>query len=228
MQRRLDPLPLPAAVSWRFLQLVDGAFPSGGFAHSAGLEAAVRRGGLESVEPFLDQALTSAASALLPFVRAAAERPEDLPTLDAACDATLPSHVANRASRAQGRALMSAATRIFDAEPGLRSVATHAEHAPAHHAPLFGAIFGALGLSPVEAMTAYLHGFLRSILSAGVRLGLLGPLEAQRIQAQKVDLLDALLARFGATSVHDVAQTAPLLELYGALHDALPARLFQS
>jgi urease accessory protein len=204
------------------LQLADGSFPSGGFAHSAGLEASMQLGGIEEVEDFLDDAVVSARETTLPFVRAAAAEPARLLELDERFDVTLPLEVPNRASRAQGRSLASAAARIFD----LPAVAEHARRGPAHHAPVFGAIFGSVGISVDEAAIAYLHGAARGVLSAAVRLNLVGPLEAQRILAARAAAMRA--AAEAIRHVDDVAQTAPLVELWGALHDHLDARLFQS
>jgi len=61
-----------------------------------------------------------------------------------------------------------------------------------------------------------------------VRLGIVGPLEAQQVQASRASVLGAILASCGALDVDDAAATAPLLELFGALHDRLDGRLFQS
>jgi urease accessory protein len=204
------------------LQLADGSFPSGGFAHSAGLEASMQIGGLDVIEDFLDDAIVSARETTLPFVRAAASDPTRLAELDDRFDATVLLDVPNRASRAQGRSLASAAARVFD----LRAIAEHARDAPAHHAPIFGAIFGLLGMTTDDTATAYLHGAMRGVLSAAVRLNLVGPLEAQRILAGRARAMhDAVTS---ARGIDDVAQTAPLVELWGALHDQLDARLFQS
>jgi urease accessory protein len=204
------------------LQLADGSFPSGGFAHSAGLESSIELGRLSSIEDFVDDAIIAARDGTLPFVRAACADPARLRELDDRFDATLPLDVPNRASRAQGRSLASAAARIFD----LPAIAEHARRGPAHHAPIFGAAFGALGVSSDETVTAYLHGVMRGVLSAAVRLNVVGPLEAQRLLAGRARAMtDAVMT---AHSVDDVAQTAPLVELWGALHDHLDARLFQS
>jgi urease accessory protein len=208
--------------TWLLLQLSDGSFPSGGFAHSAGLEASVQLCGLVTVDDFLDDAIVAARENALPFVRAAATEPNRLPDLDDAFDATLPLAVPNRASRAQGRSLASAAARIFDVE----GIAKHAQRGPAHHAPVYGALFGSLHLSADDAATAYLHGVARAVLSAAVRLNLLGPLEAQRLLAARASTFARAVA--STRAVDDVAQTAPLAELWGALHDQLDARLFQS
>lgn len=219
--------PSPAPTRWLLLQLVDGSFPSGGFAHSAGLEAAARFGGLSAVEPFLDQAILQAARGSLPLVRAACDAPASLPSLDDHCHAFLTSEVTSRASRAQGRALASSAGRIFDA-PGVAAIAHHARHHHAHHAPVFGALYGALGIPADEAQMAFLHGVTRTVLSAAVRLSLLGPLEAQALHAASASRLDRALALASTLGPDDIAQTAPLVELFGSLHDALDARLFQS
>jgi urease accessory protein len=201
-------------MNWLLLQLADGTFPSGGFAHSNGLEAASLLGGVE-VEAFLAQAVRQAARAALPFLDSARA---NLAEADDANDALLLFRGPNHASRAQGRALASAVQRVWDL-PVLRSYV-----GPMHHAPIFGAAFGALGVDSSDTRTAYLHGLTRSVLSAGVRLGLVGPLEAQRIHAEQAPLLSAVLA----SDVDGPAQTAPLLEIYAALHEKLDGRMFQS
>jgi len=209
------------------LQLADGAFPSGGFAHSGGLEAAaILRLGSE-VEAFARESLVQIGRATLPFVRAACSAPLDLADLDALCDASTTSHIANRASRAQGRALATAAARIWDDDEHVAAITRHARGGPAHHAVVFGALFGALGVSADDAAAAFVHAQLRAVLSAAVRLGLVGPLEAQRVHADLAPACERIVGK----STHaptDVAQTSPLLELYGALHDELDGRLFQS
>ena len=213
--------------SWLLLQLVDGAFPSGGFAHSAGLEPSLHLRGIGELEPFVDEVLWQSARSALPFVRRACEAPAQLAELDALFDATSTSHVANRASRAQGRALAGAARRVFEREDVLR-IAEHAKNGPAHHAPVFGAIFGTLGIGAADTQMAWLHGVVRGVLSAAVRLGVVGPLEAQQIQATRTIALDRMIASCIHLSVDDAAATSPLLELFGALHDRLDGRLFQS
>lgn len=204
------------------LQLADGSFPSGGFAHSGGLEAAVVLGRTDDIGAFLDASLRQTAHAAVPFVRAACLAPADFPALDDTYDATLPMLGPNHASRAQGRALLGAAGRIWE----LSALREAAHAGTAHHAPVFGAVFGTLDVPEDDAVAAWLHGTARSIASAAVRLGALGPLEAQRILADKAPLLAELLAtRHG---IEDAAHTAPLIEMYGALHQRLDGRMFQS
>ena len=93
---------------------------------------------------------------------------------------------------------------------------------------MFGAIFGALGVTSDETLAAYLHGATRGILSAGVRLGLLGPLEAQRLHASRAPLLGEVLDTARRLEPEHAAQTAPLIEIFAALHERLDGRMFQS
>ncbi|MBX3264989.1 MAG: urease accessory protein UreF [Labilithrix sp.] len=232
--------PPRATDRWLLLQLADGTFPSGGFAHSAGLEAALvlgafdnaeRRegagsdGAAEALERFVDASLCQLGRAALPFVRAAALEPSRLAELDDAFDCTSTMIGPNRASRSQGRALASAASRVWGR---VAPVVEHARRGPAHHPPVFGAVFGLLGVGVDDALAAYLHGALRGILSAGVRLGLAGPLEAQRLHAAAAPRLDAIVDGSRALQPEDAAQTAPLLEIFAALHERLDGRMFQS
>jgi urease accessory protein len=217
-------------ISWLLLQLVDGAFPSGSFAHSHGLEAAIHLRGVERIETFLDEVLWQAGRTSLPFVRAACAAGGDaarLAELDSLFDASSTSHVANRASRAQGRAFASSCARIWEL-PFVQRIGEHATRGPAHHAPIFGAVFGALGLSAEDAQAGYLHGTARGVLSAGVRLGLVGPLEAQQVLAEAGGRLGDIVAKCTHIEPGETAQTAPLVELFGALHERLDGRLFQS
>lgn len=218
-------------MDWLFLQLVDSAFPAGGFAHSNGLEAAVAfREGI-AIEQHLSELIAQAGRTALPFVREACAEPARLGELDALFDATTTSHVVNRASRAQGRALVSAAGRIWTTHEGAQRIASYARSAPAppvHHAPVLGAIFGALGQGPDAAMAGYLHGVVRGVLSAAVRLGVVGPLEAQKLHGENAALASRAVETSRALASSGVAQPAPLLELYATLHDGLDARLFQS
>ena len=213
---------------WLLLQLADAAFPTGGFAHSGGLEAAAALGEVkdeQSLRAFARAALWQAGLSSLPFVAAAHAEPSRFDELDRACDAMLTNHVQNRASRAQGRAVLSVTSEVFrrDALALTRDRATCA-----HLAPSFGLATRAIDLARRDALAVFAHGALRGVVSAGVRLGVVGPHAAQRIQHDLAPMLDEVVAAGERTSVDDAAQPSPLVDVWQGQHDRLYARLFQS
>ena len=206
--------------SWIVLQLADSAFPTGGFAHSAGLEAHVQAGELASLERFCRELIEQTARGSLPIVGTAHDEPARLVELDAFTGATLWSHVASRASRMQGRALLDVAHRSF----GVAKIAG----IEGHLAPVFGYVARSLGINRDEALATFLHLSLRGALSAAVRLGCAGPAEAQSLHRHLHPALDAALTTARTLALEDVAQTSPLIELIQATQDRLYSRLFQS
>ncbi len=210
-------------IMWRLLQLADSAFPTGAFAHSGGLEAAAQAREVncaEDLRRFALGAIWQAGFGALPLLRAAHEETSALPALDARADAFLVNHVANRASRTQGRALLATCRRAFpDEVPEL----------PAQHlAPLWGAVFRHLGVPMVDAQRIFLWSVARGMLSAAVRLGLAGTHQAQAMLSQLAGALEEALTLCGPLELEALAQTAPLADLLQATHDRLYSRLFQS
>jgi urease accessory protein len=208
---------------WRLLQLADSAFPTGGFAHSCGLEAAHQAGEVTDLRRFARDAIWQAGLGALPLLRAAFLDPSALPALDARAEAFLANHVANRASRTQGRAFSATCAAIF---PGRVSLATAGLRM--HLAPLWGAVFCALELRLEDAQRLYLWTTARGVLSAAVRLGLAGTLEAQGLMAGLDPALDEALESCCTLGLESLAQPAPLADLLSATHDRLYSRLFQS
>jgi urease accessory protein len=215
--------------SWIVLQLADSAFPTGGFAHSAGLEALLQTGELASVERFCTEHIDQLAHGSAPIAAAVHDDPTRLGELDAFTRATLWSHVAARASRAQGRALLDVAARSFghDVLVDARARMARAE-LDGHLAPMFGFVTRAVGVARDEALATFLHLGVRGALSAAVRLGCIGPSEGQALHHRLHPVLEAALARARTFTIDDVAQTAPLVELVQATHDRLYSRLFQT
>jgi len=230
-------------------QLADSAFPTGGFAHSNGLEAAWQHGEVNTrseLREWLVASLNQVSRAALPFVNAAHTEPERLAEFDQLCDAFTTNHVANRASRAQGRALLSAVERVFklgqasrlpgervSASDGVASASPAGAGATpallyAHFAPVFGGVTQQLGVPHDTAVHLFVFNHLRGLIAAAVRLNIVGPMEGQAIQFQLGGQAETVARRGATLTIDDLAQTAPLLDLWQGAQDRLYSRLFQS
>jgi urease accessory protein len=213
-------------------QLIDSGFPSGGFAHSAGLEASVQHGHVydgDSVRAFATQAIAQCGRGALPLVTAAHQRPEDFADLDRLADVFLSNPVANRASRAQGRALLTSVARSFPDTAFTAVDATlRSERLAAHYAPVFGRLFALLGVELADTQRSFLFIAVRGVTSAAVRLGIIGAYEAQTLQSEMVAHVDTVIGKYGRVAPHELAQSAPLIDLFQSTQDRLYSRLFQS
>ncbi len=224
-------IPSSDVSDWLVWQLADSAFPTGGFAHSGGLEAAWQHGeirGRADLLQFAEASLSQLGHAILPFVTAAHREPTRLTELDRLCDAFTSNHVANRASRLQGQALLASAERIF-ALPGLQRL-RETDHQPpcGHFAPVFGVVMGVLELDQSATARLLFFQHLRGLIAGAVRLGIIGPMEGQSLQHRLSLRAEEILERCADLSLDDIAQTAPLQDLWQGAQDRLYSRLFQS
>jgi len=217
---------------WLLWQLADSAFPTGGFAHSGGLEAAWQHGEVRDrndLFTFIEASLSQFGHGSFPLMLAAHQDPEKFFELDRVCENFTTNHVANRASRLQGQALMSSAQRIFGISTPQNLYSSDAQSPPCCHlAPTFGFVLHFLDVDrePASRLFFFLH--LRGLLAGAVRLGIVGPMEAQAIQRDLAPRAEAVMSRCQNISVDEIAQTAPLLELWQGSQDRLYSRLFQS
>ncbi|RAH80219.1 hypothetical protein BO86DRAFT_390405 [Aspergillus japonicus CBS 114.51] len=217
--------PPPAAIpiSHALLLLSDSALPLGSFAYSSGLESYLAHNKplprtvtpVASFHRFLKLSIASMASTSIPYVLAAYRYPEDLETLDNDMDASTPCIVAQRASVAQGRALIGVWERAFRASyaatttttttTSLTPAAAAAVQAIAdfsdalklcgdtadelgpkgHLAPLWGVVCSAMGMDARQTAYVFMVNHAKAVLSAAVRASVMGPYQAQSVLASQ-------------------------------------------
>jgi urease accessory protein len=85
-----------------------------------------------------------------------------------------------------------------------------------------------LEVSRDAAGQLFFFNHLRGILASAVRLGIVGPMEGQSLQHKLSIRAREILGRCAALGIDDLAQTAPLLDLWQGTQDRLYSRLFQS
>jgi len=287
--------PPSPALAWCVWQMMDSNLPTGGFAHSYGLEAAMQMGQFElkggasgdkearvaGLLVFARQTVQQQAMLLLPLVRAAyaaAEamevpgRPGSSPpsaqplvmawaSLDRQCHALLTTEGGRRASVSQGQALLRLACDNFPTiSPQNRRWLCHARdqvrgRPPAkaaggsegrngavppqllpvkgHQAPLFGWLCRALGVDVITTSRMFCYLVLRDLMAAATRLGLVGPLQAVRLQMLMYQDAESIVTRCleeGARREErrEPRQDNPLLDILQGAHEKLYSRLFIS
>ncbi len=227
----------PSEMEWLVWQLADSAFPTGGFAHSGGVEAAWQHGELRGsgeLLGFTRVSLEQCGRLVLPVIGAAHDAPERLQEVDDLCEAITTNHVANRASRLQGQAFWSTVGRVFATTAGgcdpVSGLALGISNRPTHGhlAPIFGAVLRRMGLGRAVAQRLFLFQQTRGILASAVRLGIVGPMEAQALQWRLGPEAERVASVCGELTLSDIAQTAPLPEIWQGAQDRLYSRLFQS
>ncbi|OGE50136.1 hypothetical protein PENARI_c018G09308 [Penicillium arizonense] len=250
-----NPIPVHA-----LLLLSDSALPTGGFAYSNGLESYLAHLKLQgrianpeaAFDSFLALSIACVASTSLPYLLAAHRQPEMLETIDNDLDASTPCVVAQRASLAQGRALLGVWERSFrvpytsvsDAEAvtavkilerfstGLKSRNNPDEGLGpnGHLAPLWAVVSRAMGLTAQQ--TAYLHmvNHAKAVLGAAVRSSVIGPYMAQSILASQrlQEMISRRIEREWDTPVDRAGQLVPAMDLWIGRHELLYSRIFNS
>lgn len=216
---------------WFLWQLSDSAFPTGGFAHSAGLEAAWQHGEIRDrreLTNFVELQVHQAGVGALPFVNSAYHAPQRLGELDELFDVFTSNHVANRASRLQGQAFLASSFAIFD-HAQFGQWRDSVERLPYfHYAPVFGACCRVMDVSHERTGRLFLFQHLRALLNAAVRLNIIGTLESQSLLHRYRNLAEKIWHSNSRLSAEQAAQCAPLVEIFQASQDRLYSRLFQS
>lgn len=220
------------------LQFADGLFPSGGFAHSLGLETYAQDGRVRDADGLREfvgvhlEGSAGPADAVAVALAARAGLAHDMDAcaeLDRRLDAmkTVPEFRA--ASRQMGRQTARAAAALPD-EPWAARLAAAIDDAtlPGHHAVIFGATTGRAGASPEAAAAAFLHSTAALLVGAGLRLLPVGQVQGQQVLAAMREPIVRLARRAAAAGAGDLWSFTPGLEIAGLRHAGLEGRLFRS
>jgi urease accessory protein len=218
------------------LRFIDSFFPSGGYAFSAGLEAAVQGGQVTGasdlsryVEDLLRNGLAGREAVAVGLAHRAILRKTLGPAL--AADRELEVMKLGRESRLASRQMGRQVIRIAGEQGShsiLRSFWLEVEEgrSPGHFPVALGLTLGAAGWSREQAIAAFLYQSAIGLVSAALKLLPVGQRDGQR-------LLESWLPLIGRLSQHAATRTvlrswAPVHDIYGMRHRRLTMRLFRS
>jgi len=218
------------------LRLIDSFFPSGGFAFSSGLEAAVQDGAVRDADG-LSRYLTDllqgglgireAVAAGLGHRAAVTGKVEVAVAADHELDAMKLGREARLASRQMGRHMLRAVAE--EMAPALLhrfAMAVKDGRTPGHLPVCLGVLLGVRGWGRHETVAAFLYHSVTGLVSAALRLLPIGQLEGQRLLAAWLPLIETISRR--AATTRSMGSRVPLHDIYGMRHGRLEWRLFRS
>ena len=219
------------------LRFVDSFFPSGGFAFSSGLEAAVQDGAVRNgddlaryIEDVLVRGVSRREAIAVAIAHQAARTNRLAPALkvDHELDELKIGRDSRLASRQMGRQVIKVAAEQIHDSRLLRDYRRAIEEGrtPGHVPVAMGMTLAACRWSRQEAVAAFLYQTGQGFVSAAMKLLPVGQQEGQRLLAQWGPLIAELS--------HDVkpqaalASWSPVHDIYGMRHARLESRLFRS
>jgi urease accessory protein len=210
----------------------DGAFPSGSFAFSYGIE------GVIALRPELDQAalaeltaailrqrwLTCDRIALLKAFRAAGDL-DTIADVDRTVEASTFGSTMRDGSRRNGGSFLASHARLGDATALRLRGAVRAGVCLGHIAVMQGAVWQAMGLDEGLAQLASAYGVASGVTAAAVRLGAIGAMEGQKILRGCLPMIETLVAQ-PVPEDAELSSFVPFLEIAAARHARADLRLF--
>jgi urease accessory protein len=210
----------------------DGAFPSGSFAFSYGVEGVVAlRSKLDgaalaelTVTIIRQRWMTCDRVALVRAFRAAGNL-DAIADIDRDVEASTFGSTIREGSRRNGGSFLASHARLGEATAVRLRQAVASGVCLGHFAVMQGVVWQAMGLDEKLTQIASAYSAASGAVTAAVRLGAIGALEGQRVLRGCLPLIDMLVAE----PVPDDAELSsfiPFLEIAAARHARANLRLF--
>jgi urease accessory protein len=218
-------------------RFIDSFFPSGGYAFSSGLEAAVQ-GGLvkhsEDLSRYVIESLTTGIGEREAVATGLAHEALVFGHLDRAlkADQELEAMKLGRegrtASRQMGRQVIRLATDQKDRSPFLAEyrLAVEADTAPGHLAVSLGLTLAAAGWSKTDTIAAFLYQTATGYIAAAMKVLPIGQREAQRLLENWLEGIERAAGHAGQQRV--LTSWSPVQDIYAMRHSRLESRLSRS
>jgi len=219
------------------LRFVDSFFPSGGYAFSSGLEAAVQGGAVKNSEElsrFVQESLTigigerEGVAVGLAHDAIVAGMLEVALSADRELEAMKLGRESRIASRQMGRQVIRLAAEQRDRHPLIEGyvAAVEADRAPGHVAVAMGLTLAAAGWSKADAIAAFLYQAATGYVAAAMKLLPIGQREGQRLLESWFDVIEQVSLL--AAKQQMLRSWSPVQDIYSMQHSRLESRLFRS
>jgi urease accessory protein len=203
------------------VQWLSPAFPTGGFAYSHGLEAAISQGAVADaadLRRWLAEVLEFGAGRQDAILLVQALRPTaDHAALDALARALQPSSERLTETLDQGTAFARTVAGLTGRD------------LPARCLPVaVGEAAGVLGLAGAQVAALYLHAFASNLTSVAMRFMPLGQAEGQGVLAALHPLIDTLAEEAVTLTLDDLGASAFGSDLAAMAHETMDVRIFRT
>ena len=213
------------------LQHADSAFPSGSFAFSNGIEglaatnARLDRDGLHNiVAMFLRHRWATADRVAVVLAHRADRNLDRIGEIDEAVEAATLTEPLRSGSKRNGGALLAAHARLRT--PGAVELRTRIERGEAlGHLPIVqGFVWRARGISEADAIAVSGYSTAAGLITAAVRLGRIGAVEAQAVLAAQLATIAGLSELVPPDA--EIESFMPWVDAVAARHARAHLRLF--
>jgi urease accessory protein len=219
------------------LRFVDSFFPSGGFAFSSGLEAAVNDGAVRDgnelaryVEDLLVQGVGRREAVAVAVAHQAAVTGRLAPAveIDRALESLKLGRESRQASRQMGRQVMKVAAEQLHHHRPVTDYRRAVEEGrtPGHVPVALGLTLAACGWSRPDTIAAFLYQTAQGMVSAAMKLLPLGQQQGQQLLAQWGPVIARLCQHVEPQA--GLASWSPIHDIYAMRHARLESRLFRS
>ena len=219
------------------LRFVDSFFPSGGYAFSSGLEAAVQGGAVRNAEElsrYVVESLTTgigereAVAVGLAHDACISGSLEIALKADRELEAMKLGRESRAASRQMGRQVIRLAANQQARHPLIEDylAAVEAEQTPGHLPLSFGLTLAAAGWSKEDTIAAFLYQAATGFVAAAMKLMPIGQREGQRLLESWLEVIERV--SHNATHQRVLQSWSPVQDIYAMRHSRLESRLFRS